>query len=126
MKNTLLLLVTLLLSGNTLAANEKYYQAIFCGKASGQMEVVLGDRTRVDCLTFGMAIEVEFAAKWAESVGQSMHYALMTGRHPGVALIMLGPKDCKYGRRIRNVVSIIRPLISVWEVGDYAGKCVYE
>jgi hypothetical protein len=34
------------------------------------------------------AIEVDFAKKWAESVGQALYYAEMTGKKPAVGFIV--------------------------------------
>jgi len=68
--------------------HEKYYQTQMCNRLKGEMEVVLHDKTRVDCLTEEYAIEVDWAKKWAEGVGQSIYYAEMTNKKPAVALIM--------------------------------------
>ena len=57
----------------------------------GQVEVVMRDGTRCDILSNSYAIEVDFAKKWAEAIGQSLHYALHTGKRPAVALIVLSP-----------------------------------
>jgi hypothetical protein len=46
---------------------EKYYQAIWCQDNNGQVEVVLPDKTRCDCLTDTHSIEFDFGDKWAES-----------------------------------------------------------
>lgn len=67
---------------------ESYYAELFCVGEGGDEEVVLSDRTRVDCVTDEYVIEVDFARKWYEGVGQSLHYATVTGKKPGVALIM--------------------------------------
>ena len=63
---------------------ESYYQNEWC---KGQIEVRLPDRTRVDCLTDEYAIEIDFAINWKQGIGQSLHYALVTGKKPGIALI---------------------------------------
>ncbi len=76
--------------------NEKYYQTQLCNELDGVMEQSLLDRTRVDCLTDEYAIEVDFAKKWAESVGQSLYYAEMTGKKPAVGFIV---RDNKKDRR---------------------------
>ena len=55
--------------------NEHYYQNIWCREHNGITEYILADKTRVDCLTKDMAVEFDFASKWAESVGQSLYYA---------------------------------------------------
>ncbi len=67
---------------------EKYYQKAWCDQNNGQCEYVLSNRTRVDCLTEQYAVEVDFASKWAESIGQSLSYAINTGKKPAVLLII--------------------------------------
>jgi len=79
---------------------EKHYQTLLCNELGGEMEYVLQDKTRVDCLTDEYAIEVDFAKKWAEGVGQSLYYAHMTGRKPAVGFIMNSEKDKRYFKRI--------------------------
>jgi len=79
--------------------NEKYYQTEMCDELDGQMEYLLPDKSRVDCLTEKYAIEVEWAKKWAEGVGQSLYYAEMTKRKPAIGLIV-GNKDKKYIKRL--------------------------
>jgi len=81
--------------------NEKYYQTILCNELAGVMEQSLLDRTRIDCLTDEYAIEVDFSKKWAESVGQSLYYAEMTGKKPGVGLIVADTKkDQRHMKRL--------------------------
>lgn len=80
---------------------EKYYQQKWCDEQGGQTEVVLPDRTRIDCLTETHAIEVDFANKWAESIGQSLHYARMTGKQPGVLMIIESESEMKHLNRIQ-------------------------
>ena len=87
-------------SQTTKKYNEKYYQTLLCDELSGEMEFVLKDRTRVDCLTNEYAIEVDFAKKWAEGIGQSLYYAHMTDKKPAVGLIMDSTKDRRYYKRI--------------------------
>ena len=82
--------------------NEKYYQHKMCTKLDGEIEVVLKDRTRIDCLTDDYAIEVDWAKKWAEGIGQSLYYAYMTNKKPAVALIV-GDNDKKYLKRLKVV-----------------------
>jgi len=82
--------------------NERYYQTRLCKELDGIMEKRLPDRTRIDCLTNTYAIEVDFAKKWAESVGQSLYYAQMTGKKPAVGLIVDGSqKDLRHLKRLK-------------------------
>ncbi len=81
---------------------EKYYQTKMCNKLDGIIEYRLPDRTRVDCLTDDYAIEVDWAKKWAEGIGQALYYAQMTGRDPAVGLI-IGKGDERYLKRLKKV-----------------------
>jgi len=49
----------------------------------GAVEHRLHDGTRVDILTATHAIEADWSHKWAEAVGQSLYYSLITGKKPG-------------------------------------------
>ncbi len=82
--------------------DEKYYQTKMCNEFEGNMEYVLLDKARVDCLTSEYAIEVDFAKKWAEGIGQSLYYADVTGKKPAIGLIV-GDGDEKYLKRINRV-----------------------
>lgn len=75
----------------------------------GDIEFVLGDRTRIDCLTEKYAIEFDFAPKWAEALGQSLHYAYSTGRDPAIYLILESKKDMRF-------VKILMPLCDVYGI----------
>ena len=88
LQNILWLVVIGLLIGifnNRAYSAEKDYVNKHC---KGAIEVVLPDRTRVDCLTFKSAIEYDYGPKWYEAIGQSLHYAMFTGRRAGVVLII--------------------------------------
>lgn len=87
---------------NSQKHDEKYYQTKMCNELDGTMEYVLFDKTRVDCITAEYAIEVDFAKKWAESIGQALYYAEVTGKKPIVALIV-GEDDDKYIDRVKRV-----------------------
>lgn len=53
-------------------------------------EVVQPDGSRVDILIDGYAIEVEWAHKWEEAIGQSVLYGLETNCKPCVILLLKG------------------------------------
>lgn len=71
-------------------------------------EVVLEDRTRVDCLGAEGAYEFDFDDKWAEALGQALWYGLATGRRPGIVLIMRGTQADKNYQRLRTMVRGLR------------------
>ena len=83
--------------------NERHYQTLLCDKLDGKMEYVLKDKTRVDCLTDEYAIEVDFAKKWAESIGQSLYYAKVTDKKPAVGFIMNSKKEQRFYKRINLI-----------------------
>jgi hypothetical protein len=101
-----LIIVGLILFCNTAEAKrlnpESYYQYNWC-KDKGITEYVLSDGTRVDCLTSTEAIEFDFANKWAECVGQSLYYGLMTNKTPACALIIEKESDLKYLDRLKPI-----------------------
>jgi len=78
------------------------------------MEFRLPDKTRVDCLTKTHAIEVDFAAKKYEAIGQSLYYAYMTKRTPGILLIIETQKDKKHLKLLMKIAPILN--ITVWTV----------
>ena len=49
---------------------ESLYQEQYAKKLGGRTEVTMPDGTRCDILTDTHAIEVDFADKWAEAIGQ--------------------------------------------------------
>lgn len=84
---------------------EKVYQIQWCKKHGGILEYRLDDKTRIDCLLPTMAVEFDFADKWAECIGQALYYGRKTKRTPACVLIMEnGEKDLKYLRRLRYAV----------------------
>lgn len=104
---TFLLILSLFFISNCYAAHlhlEKEYQEYWCNKHKGQLEYVLNDKARVDCLLFDMAVEFDFAPKWAECIGQAIYYGKRTNRTPACVLIIEKEKDVKYLKRLRYAV----------------------
>ena len=83
--------------------SEASYQQAWCKKHNGIMEYENNDKTRVDCLTDTYAVEFDFANKWAESVGQALHYSLMTGKKAKVVLILDNSKQMIYYKRVQKL-----------------------
>lgn len=81
---------------------EREYQELWCAKHKGVTEYRLSDKTRVDCLTDTLAVEIDFAPKWHECIGQALYYGRMTKRQAACVLIMENPeKDFKHLKRLR-------------------------
>lgn len=84
--------------------NEEAYQYAWCSAHNGTMEYENKDYTRVDCLTDKHAVEFDFANKWHESIGQALHYSVMTGKRAKVVLILDNPKaQMIYYKRIKKI-----------------------
>jgi hypothetical protein len=103
--------------------SERYYQEKFAREIGGQVEVVMKDGTRCDILTATHAIEVDFARKWAEAIGQCLHYSSHTGKKPAVALIVLDQSDDKYISRVKQISSDFNLDIEIYQIdGNDAPK----
>ena len=105
-------------SCNAKLHTEKHYVAAWCNARQGKTEVRLKDGTRVDCLTDTYAIEFDFAKKWAESIGQSLHYARLTGKKPGIVLICRKEKDRRHLERLRKAVEFGGLKIEIFSIGS--------
>lgn len=114
MRIILTLMIALPLWQFALAAESDYVEA----HCTGQIEYVLPDRTRVDCLTAdGLhAVEYDYGRKWAEGLTQALHYASHTGRRAGVVFIVVTNSD-RYGvARARAIIAHCGLPIDVLEV----------
>ena len=112
-----LLLILLFLAAPALAAHpypEKDYADAWCKASGGEREFVLRDNTRVDCLKKNYAIEFDFAGKWAESIGQALHYGRLTGETPAVVLIIEKPSDWNHYWKVRKIAK--KKGVKVWYV----------
>ena len=83
---------------------ESYYQEKIAKKVNGEREIIFSDKTRADIYTEDEVIEVEFAHKWYEAIGQSAHYSVMSGKKPVIWLIMTSVSDQKYVDRCKKFV----------------------
>ncbi len=110
--------------------SESSYQHAWCKAHNGIEEYENTDKTRVDCLTAYHAVEFDFANKWAESIGQALHYQKMTGKKAMVVLILEDPqKEMVYFNRVKELgkihnfdVEYVTPAILNL---DKDGKCPY-
>jgi hypothetical protein len=85
--------------------HEKDYQLLIQQYMGGQMEVSV-QSGRVDLLTEEYAIEIEFANKWKQSIGQALWYGLQTNKTPGIILIKRdGQADNKYVIQLGSALS---------------------
>jgi hypothetical protein len=97
---------------------ERWYQELWCGDYKGQVEVVMPDGTRCDCLTDTHAIEFDFSNNRAEAIGQSAYYALQTGKKAGVVLVLETVKDWRYWIRLNTNIDYFNLQIDTWSIGN--------
>jgi len=95
------LLIFLLSINLAHAKTESDYVKEWC--VHGEVEYRLPDKTRVDCLT-EFAIEFDYPHKWAEAIGQALHYGVQTNRRGGIVLIMRKQSDLKYWKRMQDII----------------------
>jgi len=91
---------------------ERQYQEYANKELKGVVEKRLKDNTRVDIFVEGeYAIEVDFAKKWYEAIGQASHYSLLTKTPPAVLLIIQTDDDMKYLKRCQRVCNCMYMLV---------------
>ena len=86
--------------------SESYYQIKYANELGGRTEVTMPDGTRCDILTDTIAYEVDFADKWAEALGQSLNYAMHTGKTPGIILVLKDSGDRKHLQRLKKIAAL--------------------
>lgn len=118
MIRTALLIAALALPAHA-AQTESEYRDMLCGGKGWQTEVRMPNGTRADCMTDRLAIEVDWAHKWAEAIGQSLNYAASTGKQPAVILI------CKRGTEAKclNWSLLLAETASYWKLPMTVWQC---
>ena len=89
----------------------------FCHAHDGQVEQSLPHRMRADCMTEKHAIEGDFARKWDDAYSQSLRYARVTGKKPGILLILKNEKDKRYIKKLCNLIADQQAPIDVFAIG---------
>jgi hypothetical protein len=97
------------------AFNDFYFK----GRAKMEVPVTYG---RIDLLTHDFAIEVDRLSKFHEGIGQALHYARETGKHPGLAIFIVDPRpeDLRKLRYIRNLCELYG--IKMWYINEELEK----
>lgn len=93
---------------------EKKYAAAWCTQAHGKTEFKLRDNTRVDCLTKNYAVEFDFADKWAEALGQALHYGRLTGEKPAIVLIIEQESDWEHYWKLKKLAR--KEKVKLWYI----------
>ena len=84
-------------------------------RMGGVAEYMLPDRSRVDILTPTLAIEVDWAKKWPQAIGQAVYYGIMTDKQPAIILLLRG-KDTeeKYLERAKKAADELGIAVFTW------------
>lgn len=96
---------------------ELWYQKVWCEGRGGKVEARLNDGRRVDCITESHAIEMDFANKWHEAIGQSLDYGMLTKKQAGIVLILRKPSDYQYWERLQQFLEHYQLPITTWKLG---------
>lgn len=83
----ILLIVLIMVAAAYSRASEARYVEDLAPRFNGRTEVRLWDGTRADIINNVAAIEVDWAPKWAEGIGQALYYAQLTGKKPILVLL---------------------------------------
>lgn len=96
--------------------HESYYRDYQCNKLGGVTEYrPKADRyVRIDCELGNYSIEVDFAKKHFEAVGQALYYSALTGKKAGIWLIIEKPKQMKHAVRLARNIRRNKLPITVW------------
>lgn len=112
-------LISQLTSDLALAKTERQFQELLC--KGMLLERTLKSGARADCISGSHAIEVEFTHKWAEAIGQSLHYAAETGLKPGIILVCREADESHCLRdtyRAETTIERWKLPIKVWRCGQ--------
>ena len=74
---------------------------------------------RCDLLYGGCAIEVDWAEKWPEAIGQSLYYSCCLGIPPGIVLLLKSEKDNIYLHRLQQVNNQKDLGLSIWKLDTW-------
>jgi len=92
---------------------EAWYADALAAELGARTEVRMRNGTRCDVLADRHSIEVEFAGKWCEAIGQALCYSSQTGKAGAVAVILESSSDEKFLTRLREVIAWHRLPIAV-------------
>ena len=98
------------------AQHESWYQNIWCIGMGGIIEKQMENGRRIDCLTENYAIEMDFAWKWQEALGQSLEYSILSNKKAGIVLILTKNSDYAYWDRLNLVVNTFELPIKLWKL----------
>jgi hypothetical protein len=109
-----LVLVLVLVLDASARTPESEYSKRLAARIGGVCEVRNGDGTRIDVANDVYAVEVEFANKWAESVGQALHYGIQSGKRPAILLVLETRGDLKHAAKLLRIAQHYKLDLTIW------------
>ena len=84
-----------------------------------RLEVRLQDGTRCDIVTKTHAIEADYAKKWAQAIGQSLHYSELLGKKPGILILKRSDSEWRHLVRVARLCGKYDITLWVVETEDH-------
>ena len=98
--------------------NERAICERLAPKYEAACEVLLWDHSRCDLVNARYAIEVDWAPKWPEAVGQTSYYAILLDREPAILLLVRNWKtELRYVMRAQIVCAKLGIRLFIEEIG---------
>ncbi|MCR8827617.1 hypothetical protein [Pseudosulfitobacter koreensis] len=92
---------------------EREFQERFC--VGMNLEVITEAGTKADCVSDEYAIEVEKSHKWAEAIGQALHYGVELERQAGIIIVCEDTANCQaHWYRLESTIKNNSLPITVW------------
>jgi hypothetical protein len=93
--------------------SKHWYQERWCARMAGARAEPAS--SVYDCRTDTYVIEFDYADHWYEAIGESLHYALQTGKKAGIVLIMEHASDRRYWEKLNRTIDHYRLPIHTWQ-----------
>lgn len=110
---TLLPMLVVITQAQVTELSELAYNAKLAVAFNGQASVTMPDGTECDLVTSTHAIEIEWATKPYEAIGQALHYAEQTDLKPGIIVLVKDPNK-EFKQLIRLAVLCGKHNIKLW------------
>jgi len=103
--------------------DEAWYRDRWCIKpydTEVRVETFNRNSPRCDCVTKQYAVEIDFAHKWYNAVGQSLYYAAKLDKMAAILIVAKDlDKDKKHIKRLFETIDYYDLPITVWVVDIY-------
>jgi hypothetical protein len=117
MRQLLLLTVFVLAMAPSVVSAEhqhakRWYQERWCAKNFGMEQAQVSKI--YDCVTQDHVIEFDYAEQWYEAIGESLYYAMQTGKRAGIVLILEEESDLRHWVKLTETIRHYDLPIDAW------------